>query len=758
MTISPPDTKIEANNSPWHDGEKRIQASVGLVEQMEVIGRKVIRDYMPEQHRQFYRTLPYLYAGVVDPQGHPWATLLVNPPGFIESTDSRMLSIQSRVADSDPALAGFRLSAAIGFLGLEPHTRRRNRINGHITALTDNSFCVAVEQTMGNCPKYIQLRQHEFIRDPELATLGKVERSNTLNQEDRDMITHADSFYVASYHEKNNRQQVDVSHRGGKPGFIKVDCEGRLIIPDFFGNMFFNTLGNISESGRAGLLFVDDRSGDILQLSGTAEVILDPASIQGYDGAERYWTFSPLKVVRRADAVPLRWHLEEMSPYALAAGEWPCSKVARSESLAIGNMESRATIEKRKGGERQGSDKGWLPMRVTKIVDESRVIRSFYLEKATFYSEKATLSANSIVKAGQFLPIRVPLSHEGITGRTIENTLYQQRTYTLSSSPSDSHYRISVKREGLVSQYLHDSVKVGDFIDTKVAQGLFYLDDTSHRPIVMLAAGVGITPMISMVREMVARAQMHSVSNDKEIIKGERQVEGGVTKMIRPLWLFHAAGSSADRAFDDELTRLTHTAPHLIHWLRTSSEVITDSGSGQFYRGRIDIKLLKQRLPFDDYDFYLCGPPSFMQDLYDGLRELGISNKRIYAESFGAASLRRHQRTETQDAPETQSSASEKLTSETAVSVSFSTSQKVAQWLPDKSETLLDLAEKQGIEAEFSCRSGQCGACKVKLLQGEVSYLESPVYDVAENEILLCCAMPAKKQDNEVEQMLIIAV
>ena len=146
--------------SPWHAGEKRLQEQVGVSERMEVFGQKVIRDYMPDQHRAFYQQLPFIVAGAVDQGGKPWATLLEGPAGFVSSPDPRQLLIDCRPASDDPAASGLAAGGAIGLLGIELHTRRRNRINGLIAQGASGALQVRVEQSFGNCPQYIQLREY----------------------------------------------------------------------------------------------------------------------------------------------------------------------------------------------------------------------------------------------------------------------------------------------------------------------------------------------------------------------------------------------------------------------------------------------------------------------------------------------------------------------------------------------------------------------------------------------------------------------
>lgn len=438
----------------WHAGEIALQQQAGVAERMAEVGQRVIRDYMPDQHRDFYAQLPFIVVGSVDGQGDAWATLLEGQPGFIFSPNATTLDIAAQPDPRDPAAAGFTDGASVGLLGIELHTRRRNRMNGVLSAI-GGGFRVQVEQSFGNCPRYIQLRDFRFARSPDEPAIGEVEVLSTLDEAARNTIATADTFYVATYAE----HQVDASHRGGKPGFVRVDDDGLLTIPDFNGNLFFSTLGNIHQNGKSGLLFVDYRSGDTLQMTGDASVILDSPEIAAFQGAERLWTFRPRRIVRRHAALALRWETEAggISLASEMTGNWQSA----AERLRANELARR-----------------WRPFKVTKIVDESASIRSFHLMP----DDGAGLLA---YQAGQHLPIRVQLP--GTDKPLI-------RHYTLSVAPSDGFYRISVKRDGVVSRYLHDHLQVGDSLETRAPAGDFTINAQETRPAVLIAAGVGITP------------------------------------------------------------------------------------------------------------------------------------------------------------------------------------------------------------------------------------------------------------------------
>ncbi|MGO7531120.1 flavin-nucleotide-binding protein [Rhizobium leguminosarum] len=294
--------------SPWHAGELAMQRSVGVAERMDGPGRNFVRKAMPEQHRAFFPMLPFVVLGAVDAKGDVWATVRAERPGFMASPEPEILEVRLPRDAADPADAGMGDGDAIGMLGIQLETRRRNRLNGVIRRTDPGAFQVRVGQSFGNCPQYIQLRSSAFARDPDVPTEMPPLHSGQLDDRALGMIEGADTFFVASYVDRENgERQVDVSHRGGNVGFVRVGADGVLTVPDFPGNRFFNTLGNFLVNPKAGLVFIDFETGDMLQMTGRAEVLLDAPEIATFQRAERLWRFTPQEIVLRPDALPLRW-------------------------------------------------------------------------------------------------------------------------------------------------------------------------------------------------------------------------------------------------------------------------------------------------------------------------------------------------------------------------------------------------------------------------------------------------------------------
>lgn len=311
------------NTSPWHDGERTVRRHAGAEERMEAIGPRAIISSLLPAHRAFYAKLPYAVLGTVDEGGCPWATLIAGAPGFIAARDISHLHVKGHLQSGDPADAGWKVTADVAILGIELLTRRRIRANGVLVDVTADCALLQVRQAFGNCPKYIQARDVSFSWDPATDWNGRVAATEELSESARAIIASADTFFVASYTDRqdNVRRAVDVSHRGGKPGFVRVEGN-RLSIPDFSGNQYFNTLGNFIHVARAGLVFLSFETGDLLQVTGDVTIDFDSTELHAFAGAERVWHVNVRQCVLRQAVLPLRFNSGEPSPNTLATGSW----------------------------------------------------------------------------------------------------------------------------------------------------------------------------------------------------------------------------------------------------------------------------------------------------------------------------------------------------------------------------------------------------------------------------------------------------
>nr|WP_284041271.1 2Fe-2S iron-sulfur cluster-binding protein [Halomonas olivaria] len=288
-------------------------------------------------------------------------------------------------------------------------------------------------------------------------------REVALEQLPKPILAHIDqalTAFVGSYARTDKGIGVDASHRGGKPGFIRRHGAA-LILPDFAGNRFFNTLGNILDSGRAALVIPDFVSGNVLHITGEARLVDEEAAGARYPGAERYWCLTPRHIRWRPGS--LRWRSQasavavEAEPY----GPWQALKASAHQRV-----------------------------RVSAVVQETPEIRSFYLQGQRKGEGLAPFSA------GQFITLRVPR----LDGTPLV------RSYTLSGDSREPRYRISVKVDGDGSRYLHSTLQVGTELVVSMPCGAFIAATATgakdHAHWVLLGGGIGITPILSLAHEL----------------------------------------------------------------------------------------------------------------------------------------------------------------------------------------------------------------------------------------------------------------
>jgi len=330
---------------------------------------------------------------------------------------------------------------------------------------------------------------------------------------------------------------------------------------------------------------------------------------------------------------------------------------------------------------------------VVKKVQESETITSFYLDAENGKPLKTFLP-------GQFLPIKldIPGQYKPIL-----------RTYSLSDSPAADRYRLTIKRElapanepkaypGVSSNYFHDQVEVGSKILANSPRGKFFLNTQAQTTVVLLSAGVGLTPMISMLNAL----------NEP----GSK----------RPVWFIYGTRNKKEHAMGDHVRQVAGENRSLQAYIKYSQPTPEDElGMDYDEKGYVDIDLVKRLIPGKDCDFYLCGPTPFMKSMFKGLLAWGVSETSIHYEFFGPASkLAEHSKVAT---PKRLAEATQ-CCEETEVN--FSKSGIKTQWNPSF-ESILDLAEANGLSPDYSCRSGICHTCICKLEQGEVEYTMEPL-------------------------------
>ncbi|WP_371671523.1 pyridoxamine 5'-phosphate oxidase family protein [Streptomyces sp. NBC_00289] len=285
----------------YHAGSRAVQDRVGVREFADHVGRSVGQGIGPVA-AAFLELQPLLVLGAADPAtGRVWASPVTGSPGFVRATGPRQMSVRAVVRPSDPLAAALGTPGTpAGTLALDPRTRRRMRLNGRLRP-TAQGFAVEADRVFSNCPKYLQRREsYETVagRRP-----GTPRHGTELTPEQTEFIARADTFFVTTVHPAG----VETSHRGGNPGFVRVDSPHRLSWRDYPGNSMFLTLGNLAADPRAGLLFLDWTTGTALQLTGEARTEF------AADG-ERRVRFMLTEAVGTEGAVPLRWSAPAYSP------------------------------------------------------------------------------------------------------------------------------------------------------------------------------------------------------------------------------------------------------------------------------------------------------------------------------------------------------------------------------------------------------------------------------------------------------------
>ena len=334
---------------------------------------------------------------------------------------------------------------------------------------------------------------------------------------------------------------------------------------------------------------------------------------------------------------------------------------------------------------------GFRQLTVTAVHDESANIRSF------------TLAAPDGPVLPKWLPGQsIALRMESDSGGSV-----LIRNYSLCNEPGSPMYRIGVKREphGAGSGHLHSQVKVGDVLDVAAPRGTFFLTGGDN-PVVLVSAGVGVTPVLSM---------LHTLAGTD-----------------RPVWWLHGARNRSEQAFAEEVGTLLDRLPD------SQSRVFYSRPSSAELRSRLsDDVIAGLGLP-PDSDAYLCGPAAFMDELSAALATHGLDPARIHIELFGAAAALTPGIAEVAVPPHQPAGPRG-----TGPDVSFARSGISAPWGPP-STSLLEFAEACDVPTRWSCRTGVCHNCETALLSGAVRYDPEPLDPPAEGNILICCAQPVE--------------
>ena len=289
------------------------------------------------------------------------------------------------------------------------------------------------------------------------------------------------------------------------------------------------------------------------------------------------------------------------------------------------------------------------------------------------------------------------------------------RCYSLSDSPFQTgYYRVSIKRmgppprepdapPGLSSNFFHNNLQAGDIVDVKAPTGKFFLDLSKHRPVVLIGGGVGLTPMISMLNAICESGSQREVWFFYGVRNGDE-------------YIMREHLEALEAEYENVQLRICYSDPK-------DDEVV---GDGFHHACRVSVDLFKEVLPSNNFEFYMCGPPPMMASLTTDLRDWGVPDEDVYLEAFGPASVQKK-------AP-----AAAVVTGQV---VTFARSNKKFTW-DGSHDSILELAEANGVELDSGCRAGSCGTCITAVKTGEVSYVEEPGSLPEAGSCLACVSVP----------------
>jgi hypothetical protein len=295
--------------SKFHSGEIAVQTQAGVRDIAQRVSR-VISTTLPPNVQYFLEIQSMAVIGSLDNDNRVQASVLTGSPGFIQALDETTIRIDAVPVHGNPLIENLKKRNEIGILAIDLETRHRLKVKGK-ARIRNGIIYVTVKRAYAQCPKYIQAREAVSILS-EIRAKQSIQHSENLSNDLQIFIAVADTFFIASYHQDSG---VDVSHRGGDPGFVKVLNQNKIVFPDYSGNSMFNTLGNISVNPGAGLLFIDFENGSTIQLTGEAKIIWDDDRVAEFAGAERLVEFEICGVVHTSDAVPLKWQFLDYSPF-----------------------------------------------------------------------------------------------------------------------------------------------------------------------------------------------------------------------------------------------------------------------------------------------------------------------------------------------------------------------------------------------------------------------------------------------------------
>uniref|UniRef100_A0A7R9ZZV6 FAD-binding FR-type domain-containing protein n=1 Tax=Pyrodinium bahamense TaxID=73915 RepID=A0A7R9ZZV6_9DINO len=599
----------------FHAGELYVQNRVGSAGSAAGLGADMISPRIDPRAAGIFEVCPHLFVASVqqldDGSMKVWASALFGKPGFASvHQDFRHLEIETRIAAGDPLAGNIGVGAPLASLAISFEHRARYRINGRVVAATQDSVMLESLEAFPNCPKYIAARSWTVLAEsPRAFEAAASPMKPRLEGKAMALMRAADTFFLATSHLERG---ADLSHRGGKPGFVRVSEDGSEVFwADYAGNGMFQSLGNIVSSGIAGVLFVDWASGSTLQISGKALVEWRDAGETKLDDSTRIVRLFVESCIWTQRQLPIKYYLpsDGASPFnVLLSGEG-----------ASDSEESLVTAQ------------------LVAMKPESASAKSFWFMPE---GDAELLSRLANHRPGEYVTFELEISEKRVV-----------RTWTISSAPasisgSEGLFSITVKREdsGLASRYLHDKVEVGQSfrvigVGGGAAMSLFQkwnlpavqkrdvaeLLNGTTKHVLFLAGGIGITPMMSNLRAL------HLLISSS----GSAAFDLPKIYMVLATRDLNAAPFVEDLLLLRKLGLLAGLCLAVSGTVSPASGLPASAGEVDLHSGHLTLEMLKRVIPEDgELSVYLCGPTGLMKASELMLADLQIPSGQIHSESF----------------------------------------------------------------------------------------------------------------------------
>ncbi len=608
-------TRIKAHYQ--HEGELYVQKRRHAPSDTHTAVSRMIDDDMPDQHSEFFTHLSYFGISTIDADGRPWATIIVGSPiTLIHAVSKMQLDVSAVLPEGDPFFSSVisTVNATCRYfagVGVDFSNRRRNKVAGFITAseVVGNTLNLSLitNESLGNCPKYITIRKLEYYkRHPQIGADHRNADNVSLNQECRDIINQASTIFLATRHTTNvsdNTADLGLNQRGGPPGFVRTYEENGntyIVIPDFSGNRFYQSLGNIETDRVAGVVFPSFTTGDMLHVTGIAENIYD-------DEAERI--MPRVTLLTRIKLSGHVWIKEALNLKLLAPEQYsPYNPPVRYLATELAKM-----------GKPAKPANSWATLVDIKKLTQRISRFTFELE------EKASFKPGGFV-IFDFSPlIEQKYRHMNDNNPQSVNDDYV-RTWTISSSPpfdsnsntfqATNKVSCTIKHapKGVISSLLHSrSVNQQPPLYVKfvgVGGEFTCFDEFNQAPqkLLFITGGVGITPCLAMFEAL------------------------SQTKQKVDLVVLFAGRGDEINLLNDFVSSSIISSVSVFD--STGVNVPTESGSLKVYNRRIQASDIINVSDVTNRHVYICGPGQFMVDTSSWLEKAGVKPNQIKKESF----------------------------------------------------------------------------------------------------------------------------